>query len=121
MNLKNYILEYVSSGRRNRHQYQKEIVTGKTTIPQLRSFLETNGFEETKTESTSVRNYRIGRFANNTYIDITKPGERYRLHVLFGEPKVSGKRTLTEVFKFTYGNPFSTVSTIDELCEYIES
>lgn len=121
MRLKDYITEYVSSGRRTRHQYQKEIVAGKTTIPQLKSFLEINGFEETKSKSTSVRNYRIERFANNTYIDIAKPDENYTLHVSFGEPKVSGKLTLDEVFKFINGNPFSTASTIDELCEYIES
>lgn len=119
--LKDYITEYVSSGRRTRHQYKKEIVAGKTTIPQLRSFLEANGFEETKTESTSVRNYMIVRFPNHTYIDIVKPEENYRFHVSFGEPKVSGKLTLNEVFKITDGNPLSTVSTIDELCEYVES
>lgn len=119
MRLKDYITEYVSSGRGNRHQYRKEIVAGKTTITQLKRFLEINGFEETK--STSVRNYRIERFANKAYVDIAKPDENYTLHVSFGEPKVSGKLTLSEVFKFIYGNPFSTASTIDELCEYIES
>lgn len=119
MRLKDYITEYVSSGRRNRHQYRKEIVAGKTTIPQLKSFLEINGFEETK--STSVRNYRIERLAHKTYVDIAKPDENYRLSASFGEPKVSGKLALIEVFKFTYGDPFSTASTIDELCEYIES
>ena len=119
MRLKDYITEYVSSGRGTRHQYRKEIVAGKTTIPQLIRFLETNGFEETM--STSVRNYRIERFAHKTYVDIAKPDENYRISVSFGEPKVSGKLALIEVFKFTYGDPFSTASTIDELCEYIES